>query len=60
MTKADIKRTEEFLDERYAIVCMSKNRVADDCYYKGATYAVFMMGYDWTRDKNGKHKLFKR
>lgn len=60
MKQADIKRTEEFLDERYTIVCMSKNRVADDCYYKGALYTVYMMGYDWTRDKNGKHKLFKR
>lgn len=60
MTKADIKRTEEFLDERYAIVCMSNGRVADDCYYRGAIKAVEFMGYDWTRDKNGKHKLFKR
>lgn len=51
-----IKRTEEWLDERYSILNMA-NRNEDLQYYRGAVKAVEFMGYEWRRDKNGKHTI---
>lgn len=33
--------------------------LADMEYYKGAIAAVEWLGYDWKRDQDGKHRLFK-
>ena len=53
-----IKRTEEWLDERYSIWEMT-HRNEDTQYYSGALKAVEFMGYEWRRDKNGKHTILK-
>lgn len=60
MTKLqkEIKRTEEWLDERYSIYEMA-NRNEDLMYYQGALKAVEFLGYEWKRTENGKHVLFK-
>ena len=47
-TSEAIKRTEEWLDERYDIFNM---------YYRGAVKAVEFMGYEWRRHENGKHTI---
>lgn len=61
MAQKNIKQTEEFLDERYFIAWMHGALSEPDMlYYKGALKAVEFMGYDWQRDKDGKHTLFKR
>jgi hypothetical protein len=61
MAQKGIKATEQFLDERYAIAWMhDKLSQADMIYYRGALEAVMFLGYDWKRDKDGKHKLFKK
>ncbi len=60
MTKADYMRIEEFLDERYLICGMAKEvRSADETYYRGALAAVEVMGFDWVRNENGQHRVFK-
>lgn len=56
--KEIIKSTEEWLDERYSIYEM-ENRNEDLQYYRGALKAVEFMGYEWRRDKNGKHTILK-
>ena len=53
-----IKSTEEWLDERYSI-WETTNRNEDLQYYRGAVKAVEFMGYEWRRDKNGKHTILK-
>lgn len=60
MTKLqkEIKRTEEWLDERYSIYKMA-NRNEDLLYYQGALKAVEFLGYEWERNEDGKHILFK-
>lgn len=60
MTKLqkEIKRTEEWLDERYSIYKMA-NRNEDLLYYQGALKAVEFLGYEWERNEDGKHTLFK-
>ena len=58
--KQIIKSTEEWLNDRWDIMNMENPpRPADKAYYNGAVKAVEMLGYDWTRDKDGKHRLFK-
>lgn len=57
MTKLEIKRTEEWLDERLVILQMTNNQ-ADVSYYNGALAAVEYLGLDW-EVKDGKHKLYK-
>lgn len=60
--KQVIKATEEWLDERWIIANMEVNEeidLADMKYYEGAIAAVEWLGYDWKRDQNGKHRLFK-
>jgi hypothetical protein len=61
MAKTHKKQLEEFLDELYAIAWMGDVlREVDMVYYKGALKATEFAGYDWQRDKDGKHTLFRR
>lgn len=56
--KQIIKLTEEWLNDRWNIINMENPpRPADKAYYEGAVKAVEMLGYDWVRDKNGKHNI---
>lgn len=53
------KQTEEWLDERWVIVNMEDARPQDVSYYNGALKAIEFVGYEWKRDKDGKHTLYK-
>lgn len=53
------KRTESLLDERWIIANMEDSRPQDMSYYNGALKALEFAGYDWQRDENGKHRVFK-
>jgi hypothetical protein len=53
----NIKQTEKWLDERYKILNITKERLADTEYYKGALAACEWLGYECKRDENGKHTL---
>lgn len=56
----NIKRTEEWLDERYIISTMEDTRPQDISYYNGALESCLWLGYDYIRDNKGKHTLTKR
>lgn len=59
-TTAEIKRsTEEWLNERWMIANMKDTRPQDMSYYNGALKALEFVGYEWKRDSNGKHTLYK-
>lgn len=60
-TKTEIiNQTEEWLDERWMILNMENPpRQADVSYYNGAIKAVEFLGYEWKRNKEGKHTLIK-
>ena len=53
------QQTEEWLDERWMIANMKDTRPQDMCYYMGALKALEFVGYEWKRDADGKHTLFK-
>lgn len=53
------KQTEEWLDERLVIANMKDARPQDMSYYNGALKAIEFVGYEWKRDKDGKHTLYK-
>ena len=55
-SKEAIKRTEEWLNERYNIWEMT-NEWADLHFYRGALKAVEFMGYEWRRNEDGKHTI---
>lgn len=55
------KNVEEFLDERWLILNMyTPPRPADLAYYNGVLATVEKFNYSWTRDNDGKHKIWKR
>ena len=54
------KQTEEWLDERWMIANMEDARPQDMSYYMGALKALEFTGYEWKRDADGKHTLFKQ
>lgn len=55
-----IRRTEEWLDERYNILkAIKEASLANQYYYQGALQAIEFLGYEWSRNENGKHKLYK-
>ena len=56
--KERIRQTEEWLDESYIITNTKISTLADESYYKGAIHAIESLGFKWTRDENGKHKLY--
>lgn len=58
--RAGVVRLAGYLDERWKIV---KNdpmtyKGANFVYYDGILKTVEMLGGDWQRDENGKHKVF--
>ena len=53
------KQTEEWLDERWMIAHMEDARPQDMSYYAGAVKALEFSGYEWQRDAEGKHTLYK-
>lgn len=53
------QQTEEWLDERWMIANMKDTRPQDMSYYMGALKALEFVGYEWKRDADGKHTLFK-
>lgn len=60
MNNKDIIRiTEEWLDEEYNILRIKGVSLANRWYYQGALQAIEFLGYEWSRDENGKHKLYK-
>ena len=60
-TAAEIKKsTEELLDERWMIANMEDTRPQDMSYYQGALKTIEFLGYDWQRNEDGKHTLYKR
>lgn len=59
-TASEIKKqTEELLDERWMIANMEEARPQDMSYYAGAVKALEFAGYEWQRDAEGKHTLYK-
>ena len=54
------QQTEEQLDERWMIANMKDARPQDMSYYMGALKALEFVGYEWKRDVDGKHTLFKQ
>ena len=48
------------LDERYNILkhASGLDRSIESTYYQGLTKAIEILGGDWQRDENGKHKVF--
>ena len=60
-TSKEIKQqTEEWLNERWMIANMKDARPQDMSYYNGALKALEFAGYEWKRDADGKHTLFKQ
>lgn len=53
------QQTEEWLDERWMIANMKDARPQDMSYYMGALKTLEFAGYEWKRDADGKHTLFK-
>lgn len=53
------ERTEEFLNERWIIANMEDSRPQDMSYYNGALKALEFAGYNWQRDVDGKHRVWK-
>lgn len=53
------QQTEEWLDERWMIANMKDARPQDMSYYMGALKALEFAGYEWKRDADGRHTLFK-
>ena len=53
------QQTEEWLDERWIIANMKDTRPQDMSYYNGALKALEFAGYEWKRDADGKHTVFK-
>lgn len=59
-TASEIKKqTKEWLDERWMIANMEEARPQDMSYYAGAVKALEFAGYEWQRDAEGKHTLYK-
>lgn len=59
-TSKQIKQqTEEWLDERWMIANMEDVSQQNISYYEGALKALEFAGYDWKRDVEGKHTLYK-
>lgn len=53
------ERIESFLNERWFIANMGDSRPQDMSYYNGALKALEFAGYDWQRDVDGEHRVFK-
>ena len=55
-----IGRLTAALDERWALITTVSERSveANYTYYFGLTKTIELLGGDWKRDKNGKHRVF--
>ncbi len=55
-----IGRLTDALDERWSIIKSLPRCCAevDTTYYSGLTKTIELLGGDWQRDENGKHKIF--
>lgn len=53
------QQTEEWLNERWMIANIEDARPQDMSYYNGALKALEFVGYEWKRDEDGKHTIFK-
>lgn len=65
MDKQKLKALEELLYDRWYLATKSwlnskqaKNTLPDFIYYNGVVASVEAMGIEWTRNEQGKHKLF--
>ncbi len=59
-TEKEIKKQmEEWLDERWLIANMEGVSPQNVSYYNGALKALELAGYDWKRNAEGEHKVFK-
>ena len=54
-----MKRTPKVI-KRWMIANMEDARPQDTSYYNGALKALEFAGYEWKRDADGKHTLFKQ
>lgn len=58
-----MKRTKEqiaeWLDERWMIANMEDVSKCNMSYYNGALKALEFAGYDWERNEEGQHKIYK-
>lgn len=54
-----IGRLTAALDERWVIIqAFPEYSTANSTYYSGLTKVIELLGGDWQRDENGKHKVF--
>ena len=54
-----IGRLTAALNERWAIIqAFPEYSAANTTYFSGLTKAIELLGGDWTRDENGKHRVF--
>lgn len=53
------QHTEAWLNERWKFATAEDARPQDKSYYNGAVKALEIVGYEWKRDDNGKHTLYK-
>ena len=55
-----IGRLTAALDERWALITTVSERSVEVnyTYYFGLTKAIELLGGDWKRDENGKHRVF--
>lgn len=53
--RAGILRLAEYLDGRFKI---ARGSNIDAVYYEGVLKSIELLGGDWQRDENGKHKVF--
>lgn len=59
-TTNEIKhQAEEWLNSRWCIANREDSRQQDMSYYMGALKALEFAGYEWKRDSEGKHTLYK-
>lgn len=54
-----MREAEEWLDDRWNIYQCFEKRAIDQAYYEGALKAIELLGFDWKRDKDGEHKIYK-
>ena len=53
------ERIESFLNERWFLAHREDSRPQEVSYYNGALKALELAGYDWRRDEDGEHRVFK-
>jgi len=61
MTNKEKEDIVESLDFRFECIFMQgTNPIAERASYNGMTKMLELCGYDWQRDENGKHRIFKK